>query len=95
MSLSVLNEENSTVGMISFDLIDWDKFRMFNSRESFLRHVTHTADSIKQLPRSCLAELQVEYYNRMLKKHEEELYFDSPSSSSSGNRAEIITYENR
>ena len=93
MSLSLLKEENSAVGMVSFNIIDWNKFKMFNSRESFLRHVNHTADSIKQLPRSHLTELQVEYYSRMLKKDEEELFFDSPSSSSRGNRDEIITYE--
>ena len=95
MSLSLLKEENSAVGMVSFNIIDWNKFKMFNSRESFLRHVNHTADSIKQLPRSHLTELQVEYYSRMLKKDEEELFFDSPSSSSRGNRDEIITYESR
>ena len=42
-----------------------------------------------------MAEFQVEYYNHMLKKDEEELFFDSPSSSSRGNRDEIITYESR
>ena len=95
MSLSLLKEDNSTVGIVSLDLIDWDKFRMFNSRESFLRHFNHTADSIKQLPRSRLAELQVEYYNHMLKKDGEELFFDSPSYSPRGNRDKIITFESR
>ena len=95
MSLSLLKEENSAVGMVSFDLIDWNKFKMFNSRESFLHHINHTADSIKQLLRSRLAELQVEYYSCMLKKDEEELFFNSPSSSSRGNRDEIITYKSR
>ena len=42
-----------------------------------------------------MAELQVEYYNCMLKKDEEELFFDSSSFFSRGNRDEIITYKSR
>ena len=58
MSLSILNKESNAVGMVSFDLIDWDKFRLLNGKENFLRYVNHTTDSIKQLPSACLAELQ-------------------------------------
>ena len=77
ISLSILNEESNAVVMVSFDLVDWDKFRHFNTKKNFLRSVNHTLDSIKQLPRVRLAELQEDYYNRMLQK-ENSSEFDDP-----------------
>ena len=49
-------------------------------------------DSVKQLPRKRLIELQVQYYNTMLEK-QKELFFDG--SCSSNNRDEIVTYESK
>ena len=96
MSLSILNKESNAVGMVSFDLIDWDKFRLLNGKENFLRYVNHTTDSIKQLPSACLAELQEDYYKRMLKKETERLFDGPPAPSFSRiNRDEIVTYKSR
>ena len=77
MSLSILNEESNAIGMVLFDLVDWDKFRLFNNKENFLWSVNHTPDSIKQLSKVRLAELQENYYNRMIKKGNSS-QFDNP-----------------
>ena len=56
--LSVLEEsrrdDSNRVGMVSFDCIDWDKFKTFDKKQSFLEFSNHTFESVKQLPRGRL-----------------------------------------
>ena len=56
--LSVLEEsrrdDSNRVGMVSFDCIDWDKFKTFDKKQSFLEFSNHTLESVRQLPRGRL-----------------------------------------
>ena len=80
--LSVLEEsrrdDSSQVGMVSFDCIDWDKFKTFDEKQSFLEFSNHILESVKQLPRGRLMDLQVHYYNIMLRQDTELLFSFSP-----------------
>ena len=79
--LSVLEDNRSRSddnsqrkGVVSFDSINWDKFKNFDRKQSFLEFGNHTLESSRQLPRECLIDLQTEYYNMMLKKETELLF---------------------
>ena len=89
---SVLEEEarqsdaNQQRGIVSFD---WDKYVQFTKKESFLDFANCSAQSLRQIPRERLMDLQTTYYNKMLEK-ENSLLADSFRS-----RDEILTLETR
>ena len=72
MSLSVPNKkyhnDSNVVGMVSFDLIDWKIFELFNEKEGFFQSVNHKFDSIKQFSRVRLMELKEDYCTECLGK---------------------------
>ena len=78
-------------GIVSFDSIDWDKFKNFDRKQSFLEFLNHTLKSARLLPRERLIDLQIDYCNMMLKKEMEFLFAIMPLA----NRDETITYKSR
>ena len=56
----------SSVGMVTYDNIDWGTFKKFDKEESFLEYSNHTIETIRQLPKIKLMDLQVRYYNDMI-----------------------------
>ena len=89
---SVLEEEarqsdaNQQRGIVSFD---WDKYVQFTKKESFLDFANCSAQSLRQIPRERLMDLQTTYYNKMLEKE------NSLLADSFRGRDEILTLETR
>ena len=66
-----------------------EKFKIFDRDQSFLEYFNHTIDTVRQLPKARLMDLQVQYYNEMLQKQ------NTFSFACDNNRDEIVTYESR
>ena len=64
--LSLLEDERSCAGnhrgIVTFESINWDRFKNFDRKKSFLKFTNHILDSVKQLPRERLISL----LNRLL-----------------------------
>ena len=64
--LSVLQDERSRPdnhrGIVAFDSINWDRFKNFDRKKSFLKFTNHILDGVKQLNREHLISL----LNRLL-----------------------------
>ena len=64
--LSVLEDERSRAdnqrGTVTFESINWDRFKNFDRKKSFLKFTNHTLESVKQLPR----ERFISLLNRLL-----------------------------
>ena len=95
---SMLQEETTTHaasnqqrGIVSFDFIDWDKYREFNKRNSFVEFTKCSLQSLRKLPKDRLMDLQADYYNEMLEKEARDSIFVAPSH----NRNEVVTIGSR
>lgn len=95
---SMLQEENTTHaashqqrGIVSFDFIDWDKYREFNKRNSFVEFTKCSLQSLRQLPKDRLMDLQADYHNKMLEKEARASISVAPSD----NRNEVVTIGSR
>ena len=51
------DDNSQRKGIVSFDSIDWDKFKNFDRKRSFLEFSNHTLESDWQLPRERLIDL--------------------------------------
>ena len=93
MSLSFLEDNQisseSRVGMVTYDNIGWETYRKFDREESFLEYSNHTIETIRQLLKIRLMDLQVRYYNDMIKNQNN--FLVAPNK----NRDEILTIESR
>ena len=85
------NDNSQRKGIVSFDSIDWDKFKNFDRKQSFLEFSNHTLESARQLPRERLIDLQTEYYSMKERKKTELLFPITPP----GDRNETVTCESR
>ena len=63
MSLAFLEDDQisneSRIGMVTYDNINWGTFKKFDREESFLGYSNHTIKTITQLPKIRLMDLQV------------------------------------
>ena len=78
---SILEEENDVNqqrGIVSLDSIDWDKYRDFNKKHSFLEYSNCSIQVLKKLPRERLMDLQTRYYNEMLEKESRDFFCFPP-----------------
>ena len=93
MSLAFLEDNQinseSRVGMVTYDNIDWGTFKKFDREESFLEYPNHIIETMRQLPKIRLMDLQVRYYIEMIEKQNN--FFFAPNK----NRDEILTIESR
>ena len=74
-------------GIVSTNSINWDKFKEFDRKESFVEYTNQSLETLKQLPKERLFELQKAYYKVMLEKETEFLFNYSPRD-----RDETVTY---
>ena len=81
---------DSQRGVIGTNSINWDKFKEFDRKNSFLQYTNQSFETLKQLPKERLFDLQNAYYKMMLEKEAEFL-----SNYSSYDRDETVTYESR
>ena len=65
--------------IVSFDFIDWDKYRDFNKRHSFIEYNNCSIQVLKKLARECLMDLQTRYYNEMLEKESRDFFCVQPA----------------
>ena len=61
-------------GIVSTNSINWDKFKEFGRKESFVEYTNQSLETLKQLPKERLFELQKAYYKMMLEKETEFLF---------------------
>ena len=74
--------------IVSTNSINWDKFKESDRKKSFLEYTNQSLETLKQLPKERLFELQKSYYKMMLEKETEFLFNYSPRG-----RDETVTYE--
>ena len=74
--------------IVSTNSINWDKFKEFDRKKSFLEYTNQSLETLKQLPKERLFELQKAYYKMMLEKETEFLFNYSPRGWD-----ETVTYE--
>ena len=75
LELSAQEEEQVN---ISFDCIDWAKFKQFDWKKNFVHYTGLSKDTLKSLPADRLKQLQCTYYMQMLAKDSQKLFFDGP-----------------
>ena len=68
----------------------WDKFKGFDRKKCFLEYTNQSLETLKQLPKERLFELQKAYYKMKLEKVTEFLFNYSPRD-----RNETVTYESQ
>ena len=78
------NDINQERSIVSFDSIDWDKYRDFNKRYSFIEYIGCSIQILKKLARECLMDLQTRYYNEMLEKESREFFLCSTTRKGRG-----------
>ena len=84
------NDVNQQRGIVSFDSIDWDKYRDFNKKHSFLEYSNCSIQVLKKLSHERLMDLQTRYYNQMLEKESRDFFCFPPAELD-----EVVTVESR
>ena len=75
-------------GIVSTNSINWEKFKEFDRKKSFLEYRNQSLETLKQLPKELLFDLQKAYSKMMLEKKTEFLFNYSPDD-----RNETLTYK--
>ena len=68
------NYADNQRGIVSTNSINWDKFKKFHRKKSFLEYTNQSLETLKQIPKEHLFELQKAYYKMMLEKETEFLF---------------------
>ena len=77
-------------GIVSTNSINQEKFKEFDRKKSFLEYKRQSLETLKQLLKKRLFEVQYGYYKMMLEKETDSLFNYSPRD-----RDESVTYESR
>ena len=97
-ALELSTQEEQEQSNISFDYIDWIKFKEFDQKETFVQYTGLSEDTLRALPSDHLKPLQYSYYTQMLAKElpppqqQQELFFDGPSKQRGD---QYVAYESR
>ena len=89
MSLAFLEDNESRLGMVTYDNIDQGTFKKFDWEESSVEYSNHTIDTMRQLPKITLMDLQVRYYNDMIEKPNNFLFVPNK------NKDKVLTIESK
>ena len=78
------NDINQERSIVSFDSIDWDKYRDCNKRYSLIENINCSIQILKKLTREPLLDLQTGYYNEMLEKESRDFFLFSTTRKGRG-----------
>ena len=82
---SISEENHSDLGNIFFEIINWNEFRKFNAKKSFVEFTGCSKQALRSMSVGRLKDLQWAYYNLMRREKKTSCYphdilLASPSS---------------